>query len=236
MHQEHTADVRSFGFRIGRSAKQAITYAWLLASGKKRFLMKVDVKKAYDSVSHDWILRNIPIERNVLVQWLKSGVLEKGQLTVDNSGVPQGGPISPTIFNLVMNGIEKVIMAEDKTVFPIRFADDIMLFGNTKEAVEKMKEVIVNFLKPRGMALNEEKTEVAEINKGMDLLGYTIREFEDHTRVGRKGRPDKKGILLIKPSMKAKINFKAKISELFRIHKKSTAYTLILQVNPVIRG
>ena len=236
VHQEHTADVRSFGFRIGRSAKQAITYAWLLASGKKRFLMKVDVKKAYDSVSHDWILRNIPIERNVLVQWLKSGVLEKGQLTVDNSGVPQGGPISPTIFNLVMNGIEKVIMAEDKTVFPIRFADDIMLFGNTKEAVEKMKEVIVNFLKPRGMALNEEKTEVAEINKGMDLLGYTIREFEDHTRVGRKGRPDKKGILLIKPSMKAKINFKAKISELFRIHKKSTAYTLILQVNPVIRG
>lgn len=146
--------------------------------------MKVDVKKAYDSVSHDWILKNIPIERNVLVQWLKSGVLEKGQLTVDSSGVPQGGPISPTIFNLVMNGIEKAIMAKDKTVFPIRFADDIMLFGNTKEAVEKMKEVIIDFLKPRGMALNQEKTEVAEINKGMDLLGYTIREFKDHTRVG----------------------------------------------------
>merc|ERR1712224_274376 len=152
VHQEHSADVRSFGFRIGRSAKQAISYAWLLASGKKRFLMKVDVKKAYDSVSHDWILKNIPIERNVLVQWLKSGVLEKGQLTVDSSGVPQGGPISPTIFNLVMNGIEKAIMAKDKTVFPIRFADDIMLFGNTKEAVEKMKEVIIDFLKPRGMA------------------------------------------------------------------------------------
>lgn len=163
-------------------------------------------------------------------------MLEKNQRTVDSSGVPQGGPISPTIFNIVMNGIEKAIMAEDKTVYPIRFADDIMLFGNTAEAVERMKEVIIAFLKPRGMKLNEDKTEVAEISEGMDLLGYTIREFNDPTRTGKKGRPDKKGILLIKPSKKAKLNFKAKISEAFKVHKKSSAYTLILKLNPIIRG
>lgn len=88
VHQEHNADIRSFGFRIGRSVKQAISYAWLLASNKKRFIMTVDVTKAYDSVSHNWILSIIPINRLVLLQWLKAGVLEKGNLTVDDKGVP----------------------------------------------------------------------------------------------------------------------------------------------------
>ena len=84
VHQENTANARSFGFRRGRSAKQAIEYAWLLSSGKKRFIMAVDVKKAYGSVSHQWLRSNLPISRTVIEQWLKAGVLDKSQLSVDH--------------------------------------------------------------------------------------------------------------------------------------------------------
>lgn len=163
-------------------------------------------------------------------------MLDKGQLSVDHCGVPQGGPISPIIFNMVMNGIEDEITKANKTIYPIRFADDITVFGNTKEEVEKMKEIIINFLKPRGMVLNEEKTKIVEINKGVDFLGYNIREYPDRTRVGKKGKPHKKGIVIIKPSVKAINRFKLNVEEAFRKHKRSSAYALIMKLNPIIRG
>jgi retron-type reverse transcriptase len=54
VHQEHTANARSFGFRKGRNAIQAMNYAWQLSSGAgKRFILKVDIRKAYDKVSHE---------------------------------------------------------------------------------------------------------------------------------------------------------------------------------------
>lgn len=181
-------------------------------------------------------MSNIPINKRVLLQWLKAGVLDKSAFHVDENGVPQGGPISPIIFNMVMNGIEQTIMKADKTVFPIRFADDIAVFGDRYEDVAKMKEVITDFLKPRGMKLNEEKTTIAEIKTGVDFLGYNIREYPDRTRVGRKGKPHKQGILLIKPSSKAINRFMANVKETVKKHGRSSAYTLILKLNPIIRG
>lgn len=77
VHQEHKANPRSFGFRRGRNAKQALNYAWKLCSGAgKRYVLKVDVKKAYDSVSHNWMLENIPIKKKFLKEWLKAGIIE----------------------------------------------------------------------------------------------------------------------------------------------------------------
>lgn len=163
-------------------------------------------------------------------------MLDKNQLSFDDSGVPQGGPISPIIFNMVMNGIEQTIMNSDKTVFPIRFADDIAVFGNRYEDVVKMKEIIIDFLKPRGMALNGEKTTIAEIKKGVDFLGYNIREYRDPTRVGRPRKPHKQGILLIKPSSKAINRFMINVKETIKKYGRSSAYTLILKLNPIIRG
>lgn len=238
VHQEDGANPRSFGFRKGRSAKQAIQYAWVLSSGSKRWIMSVDVSKAYDRVSHKWILENMPIDSRVIWQWLKAGVVENGKTTVYDLGVPQGGPISPTIFNIVMNGIEDKILLTDPKVFPLRYADDITVFGNNANSVEKMKKVIEDFLKPRGLHLNEEKTRIAEINNpdGIDLLGYNIREYPDRSRVGRPGRPYKQGILLIKPSKKAVLRFKANIRNVLRAHRNGSAFLLINKLNPIILG
>ena len=100
VHQEMNANPRSFGFRIGRSPKQAINYAWTLTSGAgKREILKVDIRKAYDTVNHKWIVENVPINSHVLKQWIKAGIIENGKLEKPEIGVPQGGAISPTIFN-----------------------------------------------------------------------------------------------------------------------------------------
>lgn len=236
VHQKHNANPRSFGFRRGRSPKQAINYAWKLCSGAgKRYVLKIDVKKAYDTVSHDWMLKNIPINNKILKEWLRVGVIENGKFTTNEDGVPQGGPISPTIFNCVMNGVEEEIM-QVKRVFPIRFADDIIIFSDTPEKLEKVKEIIKQFLKPRGMLINEEKTRVESIEKGVDFLGYNIKEYSNATKVGLIEKPTKKGILLVKPGKIAITNFKMKVKKAIQDTKSINSFDVIMKLNPIIRG
>lgn len=237
VHQEHNADPRSFGFRIGRSAKQAISYIWLNTSGaqQKRLILSVDIKKAYDSVLHQWIIDNMPINTNVVKTWLKAGVVYKGKYSETTLGVPQGGPISPTIFNIVMNGIEAEIL-KIKLCTPVRFADDIIVMARTNEQLENTLEQIKNFLKPRGLEINEEKTVIARIETGFKYLGYWIREYYDKTRQGKKRYSTKKGVVLVKPSSNAMKSIKQRVKTITKNSPKTSAGALIKKLNPIIRG
>jgi RNA-directed DNA polymerase len=86
-------------------------------------------------------------------------------------GIPQGGPISPTIFNMVMNGIESEIR-KIKFCTPVRFADDIIVLARTDEQLNNALELIKKFLKPRGLEINDNKTVIANIETGFKFLGY----------------------------------------------------------------
>lgn len=108
--------------------------------------------------------------------------MENDHTIVSESGTPQGGAISPTIFNFVLNGIEEEIMLiKDKksTVYPVRYADDILVMATDPRNLELAKTKIIEFLKPRGLQLNEEKTTIAKVSdkNGIDFLGYNIREY-----------------------------------------------------------
>ena len=123
-----------------------------------------------------------------------------------------------------------------KGSYPIRFADDIAVFSDTQDKLEKTKEHIEVFLKPRGLTLNEEKTSITSIEDGIDFLGYNIREYPNATKVGLKGKPTKKGILLVKPGKKAITNFKDKIRKTMQSTKSRKAFDVIKNLNPIIRG
>jgi len=86
-------------------------------------------------------------------------------------GVPQGGPISPTIFNMVMNGVETEIR-KIKFCTPVRFADDIIVLARTNEQLNNALELNKKFLEPRGLIINENKTVIANIETGFKYLGY----------------------------------------------------------------
>lgn len=237
VHQECHADPRSFGFRIGRNAKQALTFIHKNTSGtqQKRLILSIDIKKAYDTVLHKWIIDNMPINTNVVKAWLSAGIIYKGKHSKTTLGVPQGGPISPTILNMVMNGVESEIR-KVKFCTPIRFADDIIVLARTNEQLKNALELIKKFLEPRGLTINENKTVIANIENGFKYLGYWIREYADVTRQGKKGYGDKKGIVLIKPSSEAIKSIKQKIKALTKKYANANAAILIKQLNPVIRG
>jgi RNA-directed DNA polymerase len=70
VHQESKSEPRSFGFRKGTSAKQAIGYIHKITGGyaQKRSILSVDIKGAYDNVSHKWLLENLPMNKHILKQ------------------------------------------------------------------------------------------------------------------------------------------------------------------------
>lgn len=72
--------------------------------------MKVDIQKFFDTISHQWILNNIEIPEPYLKEFLKAGIiLPDGATEESNEGTPQGGPISPLIANIVLDGLENQI-------------------------------------------------------------------------------------------------------------------------------
>jgi RNA-directed DNA polymerase len=102
--------------------------------------------------------------------------------------------------------------------------------------MEKVKDRITAFLTPRGLEINEGKMIIKTIEEGTDFLGYNIREYPDPTRVGKKGKPTKKGILIIKPSKPKIEKFKKTIKSILTKMKNSGAAKVIMKLNPIIRG
>jgi RNA-directed DNA polymerase len=134
-----------------------------------------------------------------------------------------------------MNGVENEIL-KVKYCVPVRFADDILILARTNEKLLEALEKVKDFIKPRGLKINNEKTVISRIEDGFEYLGYSIREHVDVTRQEKKGFKLKKGIVIQKPSKTAIKSFKQKIKECIQKFGNLKAGLLILKLNPIITG
>lgn len=110
---ETTADGKSFGFRKGRCAQDACEYLFNALSRKHispKWVLEGDIKGCFDHISHDWLLANIPMDKNILKQFLKAGFIYQRELFPTEEGTPQGGIISPILANMTLDGIEKKLV------------------------------------------------------------------------------------------------------------------------------
>jgi len=238
---ETTADTCSYGFRPKRGCADAIARCFVTQAGSNRaeWVLEGDIKGCFDHISHKWILQNIPLDKMVLKQWLKAGFIDKKKLFPTEEGTPQGGIISPTLANMVLDGFAKTLDDEFniKTwkngtryrnkykINLVRYADDFIVTGRHKEVLEnRVKPIIENLLAERGLQLSPEKTHITHIKDGYNFLGQNLRKYTDH------------GTMLIKPSKEAIKSIRAKIREIINNNKTASAANLIMQLNPVIRG
>ena len=204
---ESTSDPNSYGFRINRSTHDAMSqlFVSLSQTASAQWVLEADIKGCFDHINHDWLLRNVRMDRTVLRKWLKAGVIHKGLLQHTEEGTPQGGIISPTLANVTLNGLESGLHAHlrermGKTkaaglkVNVVRYADDFVITGSSKELLEEeVKPWVEGFLKERGLELSMEKTRIVHINEGFDFLGWNFRKYTE--------------TLLIKPSKKNEQTF-----------------------------
>jgi len=234
---ETTADKCSFGFRPERSTADAIRQCHTALSQKDaaQWILEGDIKGCFDNISHDWLLNHIPTDQRVLRKWLKAGYMENRQLFPTETGTPQGGIISPTLANLVLDGLETKLnttigrkwRTEGRQIYPkvnyVRYADDFIVTGRSKELLEqKVKPIIEDFMKERGLTLSPEKTKITHINEGFDFLGQNVRKYN--------------GKLLIKPSKANVKTFLKKVRSTIKGNKSAKQENLIQLLNPMIRG
>lgn len=232
---ETLADGNSYGFRAKRSCADAIDQCFkaLRQKTSAEWILEGDIKGFFDNIDFNWLLEHIPMNKNVLNQWLHSGYVEKGQLFATTKGVPQGGIISPILGNWVLDGLENLVRGQGRfsrnhKINFVRYADDFIVTASS-EAV--LREVIVPkinaFLQQRGVALSEEKTKITHINEGFDFLGQTLRKHNTEKSTGK---------LHIRPSKESLKKIKAKVSEVCKSSRGLNQEELIKKLNPVLRG
>ena len=234
---ETYADPNSYGFRIGRSTHDAIEQCFTdLNKGKSpKWILEGDIKGCFDHISHQWLLENIPMDTQILEKWLKCGYVETQKLFPTDEGTPQGGTISPTLMNMTLDGLERLLhdrlptrkKVNGKTHFNkmnfVRYADDFIITGESPEFLrEKVLPIVREFLTERGLQLSEEKTVITHIGEGFDFLGKNIRKYN--------------GKLLIKPCKSAVRSFLGKVRDIIKSSKSIKQEILIRRLNPVIRG
>jgi len=237
---ETKGDAISFGFRRGRSAKDACEQIFCVLARKcsPTWILEGDIKGCFDNINHEWLQDNIPMDKRIMKQFLKSGFIYEGELFPTETGSPQGGAISSIYANMTLDGLENMI--QDKyhrnskgkienhyraktKVNLIRYADDFIITANSKEVAEELKTIVSQFLQSRGLSLSEEKTMITHIDKGFDFLGWTFKKY--------------KGKLIVKPSKSSIKNLIKKCSTIIlREGKASTQSDLIRRLNQVIRG
>lgn len=235
-YAESTADPNSYGFRVGRSATDALTLCHIALSkkGSASWILEADIRACFDRISHEWLTANVPMEKKILRQWLNAGFMERNAFYSTFEGTPQGGIISPVLANLALDGLERrlrsifprsnrVTKSKRKMVNIIRYADDFIITANSQELVrDQIMPMVEEFLKERGLELSKEKTKITSIDDGFDFLGCNIRKY--------------RGKLLTKPSKESVKRFLAKVRKLIRFHRAASAGQLIVKLNRLIRG
>lgn len=235
---ETTADLNSYGFRPKRSCADAIEQCHNVLGKRSsaEWVFEADIKGCFDNISHKWILQYIPVNKKVLKQWLKAGYIDHKTWFPTESGTPQGGIISPTIANMVLDGLEMEINKEacpsqyrngrwynPLKVHFVRYADDFIVTCANRDYLEGViKPIIGKFLVQRGLVLSREKSKITHINEGFDFLGFNIRKY--------------KGKCLTKPKKDSVKSIYSCIRECVNKNKAVTQKELILMVKPKITG
>lgn len=173
-----TADPSSFAYLPGCSAKGAVIRLGDVLLNRPDFLwvMKADIKACFDNISHEWILEHIPMDKVILRKFLKCGYVQNMTYHPTERGVPQGGCISCTICNMVLDGLEALLEERfGQSVSMIRYADDIIIVGESQEnLVQAVTPVVNSFLSERGLFLSEGKTGFFPVDKKVNFLGWEV--------------------------------------------------------------
>jgi RNA-directed DNA polymerase len=231
---ETMADPNSYGFRKERCCADAIEQCHIVLSNRNAapWILEGDIRSCFDQISHEWLLAHVLMDKTILRKWLQSGYMDKHVFYETEAGTPQGGIVSPVLANLALDGLEKRLRehypartakSRKAQVNLVRYADDFIITGRTKELLEEeVKPLVEQFMRERGLELSPEKTQITHIEDGFDFLGQNVRKYH--------------GKLLIKPSKQNVKSFLANIRKVIKENKQATAYNLIGKLNPKIRG
>ena len=176
----------SFGFRPKRGAHDALRQCQKNVNDGYVYVVDMDLEKFFDTVCQSKLIevlsRTIKDGRviSLIHKYLNAGVIANGMFERTEIGMPQGGPLSPLLSNIMLNELDKEL--ERRGHRYVRYADDCMIFCKSRKSAERTLNNIIPFIEGKlFLKVNREKTEVAPISK-VKYLGYTFYRFKGKCR------------------------------------------------------
>jgi group II intron reverse transcriptase/maturase len=178
---------RSFGFRPGRSAHQAVEAIREALRMGKTEVVDADLAQYFDTIPHRKLLRQVArrvsdgMILKLIKAWLRAPIVDEAEgggrsMKANRCGTPQGGVISPLLANLYLHPLDEGVNDQCRQKpRMIRYADDLVILCRPGEG-NGLKERLNRWLQARGLALNERKTRVIQSRaSGFEFLGFSFR-------------------------------------------------------------
>jgi group II intron reverse transcriptase/maturase len=230
---------RSFGFRPGRSAHQAVEAIREALRIGKTEVVDADLAQYFDTIPHRELMRQVARRVSdgailkLIKAWLRAPVVEEEEgggrrMKANPCGTPQGGVISPLLANIYLHLLDEEVNECRQKPRLIRYADDLVILCRPGEGRE-MKERLARWLQSRGLTLNETKTRVLQsCASDFEFLGFSFRWQQS-----KKGTP----YVHTEPSPAAEQALRDRVRELTR---RSTTWRasgdVVCEINQMTRG
>jgi RNA-directed DNA polymerase len=169
----------SYGFRPGRSAQDAVRKVRDYIKEGHRFAVDMDLEKFFDTVNHDVLMHRVTRKvrdkqvLRLIGKYLRAGVVDNGRLRETHQGVPQGGPLSPLLANIVLDDLDKELERRGHRF--VRYADDFVILVKSQRAGERVMTSVKRFIERKlKLKVNEHKSRVARTDQ-TNFLGFTFK-------------------------------------------------------------
>ena len=177
----------SFGFRPKRSAHDAIKRSQENIEQGNKYAVDMDLEKYFDTVSQSKLIevlsRTIKDGRviSLIHKYLRAGVVVRNKYQETEIGVPQGGPLSPILSNIMLTELDRELERRGHRF--VRYADDLIIFCKSKRSAKRTLENITPFIENKlFLKVNREKTVVEYVGK-IKFLGFTFYQYKGKAKV-----------------------------------------------------
>jgi RNA-directed DNA polymerase len=238
---EPVFDDANFGYRRGRSTKDALRKVWKELESGREWIVDADLKDFFGSVDHQKLMTLVAQRVSdgrvlrLIEATLKAGVHDQGRLFPADRGTPQGGVISPLLSNILLTPFDREMRCRGYKL--TRYADDWVVTCSSAAEARAALEAAKKILEALGVRMNPRKTRIVNVRHGFEFLGFKIKRGRQLQLPAHKIRSGaRSGALYAFPREKSVRRFKDQIRAMTRRKAPVTISQLIEQINPIIRG
>jgi len=238
---EPVFDEANYGYRRGRSTKDALRKVWKEIDSGREWIVDADLKDFFGSVNHEKLLtlvaQRIADGRvlRLIEAMLKAGSYEKGRLFPTERGTPQGGVASPLLSNILLTPFDREMRRKGYRL--TRYADDWVVTCNSAAEARAAIDAAGRILKQLGVELHPQKTRIVHVRYGFEFLGYMIKRGKRLYLPAAKIRSQvRSGGLYAYPREKSIRRFKDEVRQRTKRRAPLATEQLIEALNPVLRG
>jgi len=234
-------DDASFGYRRGRSPKDALRKVWQEIQNGSEWIIDADLRDFFGSADHEKLL-TLVAQRvadgrvlRLIEAMLKAGSYGRGRLYPTERGTPQGSVVSPLLSNILLTPFDREMRLKGYQL--TRFADDWVVTCKSAAEARAALDAARRILKQLGVELHPQKTRIVHVQYGFEFLGYKIKRgkrlYLPESKIRSKARS---GALYAYPREKSIHRFQDQVRQRTRRRVPLHTKELIAELNPLLRG